>query len=254
MWDSFGLGYLFDLKLSRQDVAVLSKKAENNFVGVNCGIMDQFASVFGRAANIIKLDCDTLQFNYIPFDWEDVKVVLCDSGVKHSLGDSEYNKRRKECETFMEITRKKFPQVASFRDIDSALLDDLKNDMNPILFNRGKYVVEEIGRVKKAEEYLQAKQLASFGLLMNETHEGLSKYYEVSCKELDRLQSVAVGSGLVYGSRMMGGGFGGCTINLVDKHNVQSFVDVMSEVYAKEFQADLKVYTTTVSSGTSIVE
>jgi galactokinase len=256
---AFAINALFDLKKSRMDLVKLAQRAENQFVGVQCGIMDMFASVMGRVGEVMRLDCRSLDFEYFPFDFDDVKIVLCDTGVKHSLADGEYNIRRKQCEEGVSILKKETPSrfsrdvssVSTLRDVSFALLVKHKAEMSPIVYQRCAYVVGEIARVEAACEDLMRHDLAAFGKKMNETHIGLSKLYEVSCKELDFLAEKAWHTEGVFGSRMMGGGFGGCTINLVKTAAIPQFIDTMSKAYFDAFKIDLKTYIVTVSNGTT---
>ncbi len=248
---AFAINELFDLKKSRMDLVKLAQRAENQFVGVQCGIMDMFASVMGQAGKVMRLDCRSLDFEYFPFDFKDVKIVLCDTNVKHSLADGEYNKRRKQCEEGVSILKKKDPSVSTLRDVPFALLEKHKADMSPIVYQRCAYVVGEIARVEAACEDLMRHDLTAFGKKMNETHIGLSKLYEVSCKELDFLAQKAWHTEGVFGSRMMGGGFGGCTINLVKTEAIPQFIDTMSKAYLDAFNINLKTYIVTVSNGTT---
>jgi galactokinase len=251
---AFAINELFDLKKPRMELVKLAQRAENQFVGVQCGIMDMFASVMGRVGEVMRLDCRSLEFEYFPFDFKDVKVVLCDTNVKHSLADGEYNKRRKQCEEGVAILKKYDPSVSTLRDVPFALLEAHKAEMPPIVYQRCRYVVGEIARVEAACKDLERYDLTAFGKKMNETHVGLSKDYEVSCKELDFLAGWAWNTEGVFGSRMMGGGFGGCTINLVKTDAIPSFIDTMSKAYFDAFNIDLKTYIVTVSNGTTRLE
>jgi galactokinase len=248
---AFAINELFDFKKSRMELVKLAQMAENQFVGVQCGIMDMFASVMGQAGRVIRLDCRSLEFAYFPFDFKDVKIVLCDSGVKHSLDDGEYNIRRQQCEEGVSILKKYDPSVSMLRDVPSALLEKYKADIPPIVYQRCRYVVSEIARVEAACQDLERHDLRAFGEKMNETHRGLSQEYEVSCEELDFLAEQAWHTEGVFGSRMMGGGFGGCTINLVKTDAIPSFIEDMKTAYAQKFNIDLKTYIVTVSNGTT---
>jgi galactokinase len=228
----------------------ISQAAENEFVGVKCGIMDQFASVFGKEDQIFRLDCKTLEYEYFHFVLRDYRVVLCDSQVKHSLASSEYNTRRKECESGVAILKKHYSEINSLRDVNIDQLIRHQDDFDPITFKRCKYVIEEIERVLDCCELLKAEDLIGFGQKMFKTHEGLSKDYEVSCKELDFLVEKAIESNMVIGARMMGGGFGGCTINLVKIDQLNQFVVQMTEAYKQELGLDLKTYMVEIENGT----
>jgi galactokinase len=221
--------------------------------------MDMFASVMGQAGKVMRLDCRSLEFEYFPFDFPDVKVVLCDTGVKHSLDDGEYNIRRKQCEEGVSILKKYDPSVTTLRDVPLSFLKKYEAEMPPIVYQRCYYVVKEIARVEAACKDLDKGDLAAFGQKMYDTHTGLSHYYEVSCPELDFLVKKAkrmehpdsFGTEGVFGSRMMGGGFGGCTINLVKTDVIPSFIENMKAAYFKKFKIALKTYIVTVSNGTA---
>lgn len=248
---AFAINELFDLKKSRMDLVKLAQRAENQFVGVQCGIMDMFASMMGRVGEVMRLDCRSLDFEYFPFDFKDVKIVLCDTSVKHSLADGTYNIRRQQCEEGVSVLKKRAPSVSTLRDVSFDLLEQYKADMLPIVYQRCLYVVEEIARVEAACKDLERHDLTAFGKKMNETHVGLSQKYEVSCKELDFLAENAWDTEGVFGSRMMGGGFGGCTINLVKTELIPQFIDRMSKAYFNAFNIQLKTYIVTVSNGTT---
>lgn len=261
---AFAINEIFALKKSRLDLIKLTQRAENQFVGVQCGIMDMFASVMGRVGAVMRLDCQSLDFEYFPFDFPDVKIVLCDTGVKHSLGDGEYNIRRKQCEEGVSILKKydslmpsassrQGVAVLSLRDVSFSLLKKYKAKMPTLVYQRCSYVVKEIARVEAACKDLLKGDLEAFGQKMYETHTGLSHYYEVSCPELDFLVRKSKNTEGVLGSRMMGGGFGGCTINLVKTNAIPSFIDTMSQAYSKKFKIDLKTYTVTISDGTVMI-
>ena len=250
---AFGLNEIFKLGLSKLDIVQISKKAENHFVGVNCGIMDQFASTFGKANHVIKLDCKSLEYQYFPFQIDGYDVVLCDTGVKHSLGDSEYNTRRKECDSAIALLKSKYENIKSYRDVTPEQIQSVSAELPAKTIDRANFVIAEIKRVGDATELLSANDIVGFGQLMYQTHDGLSKLYEVSCVELDFLKDLAFDSGLVTGSRMMGGGFGGCTINLIKKENTQTFIEKAESAYHTKFQRGLKTYVVAIKDGTSLV-
>jgi galactokinase len=248
---AFAINELFDLKKSRMDLVKLAQRAENQFVGVQCGIMDMFASVMGQEGKVMRLDCRSLDFEYFPFDFKDVKIVLCDTSVKHSLADGEYNIRRKQCEEGVSILKKYDPSISTLRDVSLSFLKKYKNEIPPLVYQRCQYVVKEIARVEAACKDLLKGDLAAFGQKMYETHIGLSHYYEVSCPELDFLVKKTKNTEGVFGSRMMGGGFGGCTINLVKTDDIPQFIENMKTVYFKKFKINLKTYIVTISNGTT---
>jgi galactokinase len=248
----FALNRLFDLNIEKLDQAKIAQQAEHEFAGTRCGIMDQFASIFGKKDQVIRLDCRSLSYHYIPFAFPDVSIVLFDTGLKHALASSAYNTRRKECETGVELIKKKYPQVKSLRDATPAMVDAcLRHD--PAIYNRCKYVVGENNRLLLACDYLQQNNLVDFGKKMLETHDGLSKLYEVSCPELDFLVEQVRHSPAVPGARMMGGGFGGCTINLVMTDQVDQVIHSQSRAYKQTFGKSLSVYQVRLSDGTSVI-
>ncbi|MFC5411366.1 galactokinase [Larkinella bovis] len=251
---AFALNQLYDLGLATLDMVKLSQRAENLFVGVNCGIMDQFASMFGRAQSVIQLDCKSLHHEYFPFQTTDYALILCDSGVKHSLGDSEYNTRRQECETGVAILQQYDASIHLLRDATTALVDAHRDEMPGKVYQRCRYVTEEIQRVREACQDLLTNNLVAFGRKMYETHDGLQHEYEVSCEELDFLVDQTRADDAVLGSRMMGGGFGGCTLNLVKREAADSFVSRMQEAYQNRFGIELKCYPVRITNGTSVLE
>ena len=230
-----GLNEIYNLNISKLDLVKLSQKAENEFVGVNCGIMDQFASVFGKSGHVFRLDCRSLDFEYFPLKLNGNGIILVDTKVKHSLGTSEYNTRRQECELGVKILSDGDDQVKSLRDISRDLLESGRTRIDPIVYKRCDYVVREIDRVQKACEDLVAGRIEDFGEKMYQTHEGLSKDYEVSCEELDFLVDFTKDNPDILGSRMMGGGFGGCTINIIKETTIPSFKEQVSGAFHDRF-------------------
>ncbi len=251
---AFGLNQLFDLGLDKLTLVRLAQRAENEFVGVQCGIMDQFINIFGEAGSVVRLDCRSLEYERFSFNDEDISIVLFNSNVSHSLGSTEYNQRRKECQEGVNIIRKKVESVQSLRDVPVELLNEFKSLLDPTVFRRCKYVIEEDARVLSACAALEQKDLKAFGQLMNQTHEGLSHDYEVSCPELDYLVSLVKNDSAVYGARMMGGGFGGCTVNLVQPDRVEDLARSVKEKYFHKFGIRPEVYVTSIASGTSIID
>jgi len=248
----FGIKSLFDLKIEKKDISLLGQKAEH-WVGINCGIMDQFSSVHGLENKVIKLDCNTLDFEYHNADFKDYSLILFDSNVKHSLFTSEYNTRRIECEEGLSIIKNHFPEVKSFRDSSVEQVLSLKDKMAEKVFDRVHFVVKEINRVIKACEALDQGNIELLGELLFETHDGLSKEYEVSCEELDMLVDTAKEDDAIIGSRLMGGGFGGCTINLVKKGNENEVKRKFSKLYLDTFGIELKFYDVKISNGTTLL-
>jgi galactokinase len=248
---AFGINELFNFGLDRKELALLCQRAEHNFPGVMCGIMDQYANMFGKKDHVILLDCRKIEHQYFPLKLDGYEIVLINTKVHHSLASSEYNKRRKECEEGLEILKKE-KGIESFRDIKTS--DELvpfKEKMGEKVYYRCKFVVEEIIRTQAAAILLQQNNLIEFGKKMYEAHEGLSKLYEVSCKELDFLVEQASANKDVIGARMMGGGFGGCTINIIKKESVVEFLSNATVAYQKKFQIDPEVIKVEVGDGTN---
>lgn len=248
------LNHLFDLKMSRKEMAQLAQRAENHFVGVNSGIMDQFASLLGAEGQVLRIDCRSLEHENFPFEYPDISVVLCDTGVSHSLAGSEYNTRRKQCEEGVEKIRQNHPEVKSLRDTTFEQLEEIKAQVSEDVYKRCHYVIGEIERMDKAVAALKEHDITTFGQYMYETHKGLSNSYEVSCKELDLLVDYTHDLDYVLGSRMMGGGFGGCTINLVKNESLEDFSRIMSKKYKQDTDRDLKIYINKITSGVEILE
>ena len=250
----FALKSLFSLSVEPMDIVKLAQKAENDFVGVKCGIMDQYINIFGQKNNALKIDCRTLDYTYLPFNTDNLSIVLCDSRVSHSLAASEYNLRRKQCETGVKQLQRFHPEVNSLRDVSLPLLKEHLEDFDPVVYKRCEYVIEENARLLAACDTLLKNDMKAFGELMNESHEGLKNKYEVSCSELDSLVEYARQDENTLGCRMMGGGFGGCTINLVKKDAVEDFVQTMTEKYKWKTSRDLRVYVVSIVEGTSEIK
>lgn len=251
---AFALNELLGTKLTRMELARMAQLAEHEFAGVQCGIMDQFASLFGRPNQVVRLDCRSLEYEYFPFDTRACHIVLCNSGVKHSLASSEYNTRRQECEQGVRVLQQHYPAVSSLRDATLAQLEAHQTEMDAVVYRRCRYVVEENQRVELACQHLAAGNLTAFGQAMYASHAGLRDDYAVSCPELDVLVEAARTLPGVYGARMMGGGFGGCTINLVAPEQVQSFVAAMKTAYQQQLGLTLETYQTTIVGGVEILE
>lgn len=231
-------------------MAKMAQKAEHSYPGVNCGIMDQFASLNGKKDHVILLDCTSMEYKHFPLPLQKYNIVLINSKVHHSLASGEYNKRRKDCEEGLELLKTKIPGVLSFRNIPSAKIYEYKDLLGEKIFDRCLYVTQEIERTQLAGKYLEESNLVEFGKLMFQTHEGLSKLYEVSCDELDFLVDEAKKYTSIIGSRLMGGGFGGCTINLVEKEQTESTVQAITSAYHKKFGVEAEVYIVATSDGT----
>ncbi|MGN6248731.1 MAG: galactokinase [Ginsengibacter sp.] len=250
---SFSLNQLCNFELGRRDLALLGQRAEHNFPGVMCGIMDQYANMMGKQNKVLLLDCLNVTHQEIPLHIVGYEIVLINTKVHHSLAGSEYNQRRKECEKGMAILKREL-NIDSFRDIqDPALLLPFKEEMGDNVYRRCLYVVEEILRTQNAATLLKQNDIGGFGRLMFQTHEGLRDLYEVSCKELDFLVNAAAQNEDVIGARLMGGGFGGCTINLVKKEGVESFLVKILSAYKKEFGINAENYKVKVVDGTHLI-
>lgn len=237
-------------KVSKWDMVLAGQATEHNYCGVNCGIMDQFASVFGQEGKLMRLDCRSREFEYFPFDPKGYKLVLVDSVVKHELASSAYNDRRKSCENVVEAIQKKYPEktVETLRDADWDMLEAVKGDVSEEDMKRAVYVLGEKDRVLAVCDALNAGDYETVGKKMYETHDGLSKDYEVSCEELDYLNDIAKENG-VTGSRIMGGGFGGCTINLVKEDLYDRFIADVKEKYTARYGKAPKIYDVVIGAG-----
>ncbi|MDI6402627.1 galactokinase [Balneolaceae bacterium ANBcel3] len=250
---TYGLNELFFLNMDRTTMAKVAQRAENNFVGMQCGIMDQFASLHGKAGSVIKLDCRSLEFSRYPLVSGKVVMLLCDTMVRRELAGSEYNVRRQQCEEGVSILQKNNPEVQSLRDISMEQLEENKAQMEPVVYKRCRYVLEENDRVLNACQALMNNDLEQFGALMNASHRGLRDDYEVSCKELDMLFEAAVQCEGVFGARMMGGGFGGCTINLVESSGLDKAKQHISAFYETHTGVKPAFYAATAGDGTRLL-
>ncbi len=251
---AFALNELFALGINKTEIVKLSQKAENDFVGVQCGIMDQFINIYGKENKVLRLDCRSLDYEYFPFDNRELRVILCDTQVKHSLADSEYNQRRKQCEKGVAELKQFDPAILSLRDVSLDFLREHEDDLDPVIFRRCEYVIKENERVESACLELINNNFTAFGELMYKSHEGLKNGYEVSCRELDLLVDIACRAEGVTGARMMGGGFGGCTINLVLEDYIEQFTQTVSSKYLEHFGIKPKYYVNEIVGGTEIVK
>ena len=252
----FALNELYSLSLTKMQMALMAQTAEHKFAGLHCGLMDMFASLHGQKNKAILLDCDSLDFTYYPLALNDYSIVLFDTQIKHALASSEYNTRRLECEQGLKLIQDKYPTVKTFRDISIEQVDEClaSNDVNGSkVYQRCKYVVEEIQRVQLAVQDLAKGDMQAFGKKMFETHKGLSKLYEVSCPELDFLVEAVSNNENVLGARMMGGGFGGCTINIIKKSAIEEITKELTASYAQVMHKKLAVYITSIEDGTHLV-
>lgn len=244
----YGLNELFNLGLSKEDMILVSQKAEHNYAGVKCGIMDQYASMFGIENSALLLDCRTVTSQPYKIDFKDYELILINSNVKHDLAETAYNDRREVCENVSKLLG-----VVALRDATKADLDTIKNDISEADYQKALYVIEENNRVEQFAVAIEKDDLETLGDLLFQSHEGLSNKFKVSCEELDFLVDRAHKSSSVLGARMMGGGFGGCTINLILKSGVEAFMKEVSELFKAEFGRDCSIYEVELSQGTHVV-
>lgn len=244
----FALNDMYNLGFDRFELAKIGQATEHNYVGVKCGIMDQFASCFGKEGSLIRLDCRSLEYEYVPFDPKGYRLVLVNTCVAHELASSAYNKRRESCENAASYIRKYHPEVEFLRDATLDMLKEVANEVSAEDYIRAEFVIEEIQRLQDACDALRKGDYETVGKKMYETHIGLSRKYEVSCPELDFLNDVARQCG-VTGSRVMGGGFGGCTINLVKDELYDGFIKRAAESYEQKFKIKPKVYDVIIRDG-----
>ncbi|MBQ2906596.1 MAG: galactokinase [Bacteroidales bacterium] len=242
------LNEIFNLNIDRFELARIGQSTEHNYCGVKCGIMDQFASVFGKKGHLMRLNCATMEFEYFPFNPKGYKVVLLDTVVKHELASSAYNKRRESCENACAHIKARHPEVNFLSDATMEMLDEVRSEISEEDYKRAVYVIGEKQRVLDVCEALGKGDYDTVGDRMFGTHYGMSKEYEVSCEELDFLNDVAKQCG-VTGSRVMGGGFGGCTINLVKEELYDNFIATAKKEYLAKFNREPKVYDVVISDG-----
>ena len=250
---AFALNDIYNLGIDKFELARIGQSTEHNYCGVKCGIMDQFASIFGMKGHLMRLNCATMEFEYFPFDPEGYKVVLLDTVVKHELASSAYNKRRESCENACAHIAAKHPEVKYLSDATMQMLDEVKNEISHEDYMRAKYVIGEKQRVLDVCDALEKGDYETVGNRMYGTHYGMSKEYEVSCDELDFLNDIAKECG-VNGSRVMGGGFGGCTINLVKEDIYDKFIETAKDKFNKKFGHEPKIYDVIISDGARRIE
>jgi len=248
----FALDTLFNLNLSKTDMAFMAQRAEHTFAGVQCGIMDMFASLFGQKDCVIKLDCRSLDFEYKSLPSTGFAFLLLNTQVKHSLANSAYNTRRQQCEQAVRWVQAHQPHVQSLRDVTLPLLDEHVKPKDLIVYQRARYVIEENKRLLDVCDALDRGDLPKTGELLYQSHEGLNREYEVSCAELDFLVQQAQQHSGVYGARMMGGGFGGCTLNVIRQDAIDHFVNQVTPRYKKSFALDLTAYIAHPEDGTHL--
>ena len=245
-----GFGLLAAAKhdLPLEALAKACQRAENDYVGARCGIMDQFIACMGRAGHALVLDCRSLEYRYVPIP-VDLVVVICNSMVKHSIAAGEYNARREECEEGVRRLRKIIPHIASLRDVSAEELESAKGALSPVIYRRCRHVVTENARVRQAEQALLRGDFDTLGRLMHDSHESLKSDYEVSCRELDLLVTIAHAQPGVAGSRMTGGGFGGCTVNLVRREMADAFRREVADAYRSRTGKSPEIYQAEAAAG-----
>ena len=245
----YGLNDLFELGLTKNEMILVSQKAEHNFAGVKCGIMDQYASMFGVKKSALLLDCRTIESKPYKIDFKEYKLMLINTNVKHDLSESAYNDRREVCEKISSLL-----QISALRDASKEDLDELIGKISDEEYQKALYIINENNRVKQFSEAINKDDIAALGNLLYQSHEGLSTKYKVSCEELDFLVDSAKECPNVLGARMMGGGFGGCTINLVKKHEFKVFKKDIARKFRNKFKKECSAYSVKLSKGTKIVE
>lgn len=244
----FALNEIYNCGFDKKELVLIGQKTEHNYCGVNCGIMDQFASIFGKEGNLIRLDCSTMEYEYVPFNPKGYKVVLVDSVTKHELVDSPYNKRRQSCERAAAAIAVNHPEVKLLGDADMDMLEEVKDKISEEDYMRATYAIQENQRLIDTCEALKKGDYETVGKNVYATHHGMSKLYEVSTVELDFLNDIAKECG-VTGSRIMGGGFGGCTINLVPEDKYDRFIETAVAKFKAEFGKEPKIYPVKISDG-----
>lgn len=245
---AYALNDTYNLGVDKKELVLVGQMTEHNYVGVNCGIMDQFASIFGKEGHLIKLDCSNMEYEYVPFNPKGYKLVLLDSVVKHELVGSPYNERRLSCERVAKELNKKYPTVEYVCQANMDQLNSVKDLVDNVDYMRAEYAVGEAERLRTACEAMTKDDYETAGKMMFGTHWGMSKLYEVSCEELDFLATIAEESG-VSGSRIMGGGFGGCTINLVKDELYDAFIAKAKEKFAAKYGHEPKIYDVVIGNG-----
>lgn len=251
---AFALNELFQLQLSRLEMVKAAQSAEHEFAGVNCGIMDMFASMFGKAESAIRLDCRSLEYEYIPLRLPGYQLLLFNSNVKHNLAATAYNERREQCEKGVSIVAEHVAAVKALRDVTPAMLTAYVLPVDELIYRRCNYVVQENLRLLQAVECLKRGDMSQLGKLMLSTHYGLSNAYEVSCKEMDTLVGLVENDPAVLGARMMGGGFGGCTLNLVKDGQIERVVNQVSEQYRVHTGMNCTHYLVGIADGTNLID
>lgn len=249
----FALNELFDLHLTKAEMAHIAQHAEHEFAGVKCGVMDMFTSLFGKKDHVINLDCRSLFYEYVPLKLNGYKILLLNTNVKHKLSLSAYNTRRQQCEQGVAWVKEQVPSVKALRDVTVDMLDKFVLPKDKLIYQRCKYVVDEDNRLLQACADLKKGDIHALGAKMFATHHGLSREYEVSCKELDFLVDHVRNNKAVLGARMMGGGFGGCTINIVKEEAIENLVAELASAYKAATGLELSYYVASVEDGTQLI-
>jgi galactokinase len=248
---AYGLNELFGFGITPLQLVKFAQRAENDYVGVRCGIMDQFINIFGREGHVLRIDCRSLEYHHVPLRDDGVRIVLCDSGVRRGLAGSEYNARRQQCEAGVRVLKQFEPGVHSLRDATPGMLEGHRGALDPVVYRRCRYVVAENLRVLGGCDDLERGNVRGFGAKMLESHNGLRDDYEVSCPELDLLVELASDVDGFLGGRMMGAGFGGCTVNLVEETRVPALKEVIEREYLKRIGMPVKIHVCSITGGTS---
>ena len=251
---AFALDKLNSLRLGPQEMALICQKAENDFVGVKCGIMDQFISCLGVKGNALFIDCRSLDFRVVPINLEDTVIVICNTNVKRGLVDSEYNRRREECQEGVDLLKNHLPEIDSLRDVSVEDFNLYHDALPKVIGRRCRHVVYENQRVRDAVDALQEGDRTRFGELLYLSHRSLKDDYQVSCRELDEMVEIASSIDGVCGGRMTGAGFGGCTLNLVEEDSLDRFVGHMKENYPRRTGIEADIYVCQVEDGVKIIK
>ena len=250
---AFALNELFELGFDKWQIIKVSQRAEHNFVGAKCGLMDQFASIMGKKNQVMLLDCRSLEYQYFALDLGVYQLLLLNSNVSHSLASSEYNNRRAECEKGVTFIKKKYPKIKNLRDLDLSMIGEMIGEMPLKIFKRCHHVVSENQRVLEAVSAIKQQNHQLLGDLIYQSHFSLQNDYEVSCPELDFLVQLTLDKDYILGSRMMGGGFGGCTLSIIEKTKIEEFLGIASKAYRQRFGKDLSPYIVSIEDGAKVI-
>lgn len=250
----FAINESFNMGIDKLDMVKMAQKAEHEYAGVQCGIMDQFINIFGKVKTVLKLDCRSLEYHYFPFQRDDLRIILCETPTRHDLATSEYNVRRSQCESGVALLRRYDGSIKSLRDVSMELLLKHQKDFDPLIFKRCRYVLEENERVLLSCDDLERNDMVSFGKRMYDAHTGQRDDYEISCNELDILVELASETDGIIGARMMGGGFGGCTINIVEESKSDNFVNNIPHLFRERTGKEIKIHNTRITGGTERIE